>query len=163
MLPLQTINQFFNSITMKKFLFIVVFIIATTSLSFGQVDESYSKTLKTMFEVSGTEDSYKGAITQMFNMFKQQYPEVDAAIWTDYKAEFMKTSLDDLVKMMTPVYNTYLTEKDLQEIIKFYKSPIGKKLGKSTPMITQESMKLGQQWGMKISEEFKKKMTEKGY
>lgn len=39
-----------------------------------------------------------------------------------------KPEIDDLTKMLTPVYAKYLTLADLKELIESYKSPIGKKL-----------------------------------
>tara|TARA_B100000963_G_C22369807_1_gene555360 strand:- start:158 stop:604 length:447 start_codon:yes stop_codon:yes gene_type:complete len=132
-------------------------------ISFSQEDKQYTKTLKKMFEVSGTEESYQAAIKQMFTMFKQQYSNVEVEIWTDLKKEFSKTSLNELTKMLVPVYSKYMTLEDLNELIKFYNTPTGKKYAKSTPLIMQESMQIGQQWGMKIGQDFEKKMKDRGY
>ena len=131
--------------------------------SFSQEDKQYTKTLNKMFEVSGTEESYQAAIKQMFTIFKQQYPNVEIEIWTDLEKEFSKTSLSELTKMLVPVYSKYMTLEDLNELIKFYDTPTGKKYAKSTPLIMQESMQVGQQWGMKIGQDFEKKMKDIGY
>jgi hypothetical protein len=77
--------------------------------------------------------------------------------------EFLKTSLDDLVDMLVPVYSKHLTLDDLQKIIDFYQTPAGKKYAEKTPLIMQESMQIGQQWGMKIGQKFQEKLQEKGY
>jgi hypothetical protein len=77
--------------------------------------------------------------------------------------EMLKTSIDDLVTVMVPVYKAHLSEADLKEIIKFYESSVGKKLAQKTPVITQESMQAGQQWGQVIAGKVMKKMQEKGY
>ena len=131
--------------------------------SFSQEDKQYTKTLTKMFEVSGTEESYQAAIKQMFTIFKQQYPNVEVEIWTDLEKEYSKTSLNELTKMLVPVYSKYMTLEDLNELIKFYNTPTGKKYAKSTPLIMQESMQVGQQWGMKIGQDFEKKMKDIGY
>ena len=90
--------------------------------------------------------------------------DLRCVVLTDYvRKEFLNTSLDDLVEMLVPVYSKYMTQGDLEKLIEFYQTPVGKKYAKSTPMITQESMQVGQQWGMKIGQEFEKKMKEKGY
>jgi hypothetical protein len=146
----------------KIILFLTITLFSVAILS-GQVDNDYKATLKKMFEVSGTEDSYKTAITQMIGMFKEQYTDVSAELWTDLEKEFLKTSLNDLVDMLVPVYNKYLTQSDLEEMIKFYQTPAGKKFAKSTPLIMQESMEIGQQWGTKIGQEFDRKIREKKY
>jgi len=148
---------------MKKLFSTLYLVIILTTLSFGQSDKEYNETLRTMFKVSGSEDSYKVAITQMFTMFKQQYSTVDAETWTELEKEFNKTSINDLVDLLVPVYQKHLTNDDLKELIKFYETPIGKKYALQTPIIMQESMQVGQQWGMKIGQDFAEKMKEKGY
>ncbi|MCP3933518.1 MAG: hypothetical protein GY705_30995 [Bacteroidetes bacterium] len=94
---------------MKKVLTVFSFLVLICVSSFGQVDKEYSKVLKKMFEVSGTEESYKVGITQMFTMFKQQYSSVESDVWDDLEKEFSKTSLNDLTEMLVPVYSKYLT------------------------------------------------------
>ena len=148
---------------MKKIVTIIALTIITTSVSFGQVHESYTKTLKIMFKAAGSEETYKTIITQMFNMFKEQYPNVEEKVWIDLEEEFIKVSMDELVLMIAPVYAKYLNQNELQQLIEFYDSPVGRKLAESTPLITQESMQIGQKWGEKIGEEFADKMKEKGY
>jgi hypothetical protein len=148
---------------MKKIISILTFSLAFFAFSFGQTNDDYSKTLKEMFKVSGSEESYQAAIKQMFVMFKQQKTNVDAKIWDEFENEFSKTSINDLADMLTPVYIQYMNLEDLKELIKFYQTPVGKKFAKSTPMIMQESMQIGQQWGMKLGEDITKKLQEKGY
>ncbi len=148
---------------MKKTIVILFVFLIFTSISFAQEDAEYNGVLKTMFEVSGTEGSYTAAIKQMFVMYKNKYPNVDATVWNELESDFLKTSLDDLVTMLAPVYNKYMTKEDLKELITFYKTPVGQKFAKNTPLILQESMQVGQEWGMKIGQEFDKKMKEKGY
>lgn len=148
---------------MTKILSIIVFIVLFSTTVFGQAEKEYGKALKRMFEVSGTEKSYDAVIKQMFTIFKQQYPDVKMEVWNDLEKEFAKTSIDDLTKMLVPVYSKYMTKEDLKELIKFYQTDVGKKFAKNTPLIMQESMQIGQQWGMKIGQDFEKKMKEKGY
>ncbi|SHN35327.1 hypothetical protein SAMN04488057_1264 [Cyclobacterium lianum] len=147
---------------MQKIILIFAFSVWLHGFSFGQKGDDYAKTLKEMFEVSGTEESYQAVIKQMFGMFKQQSADVDPGIWKSLEQEFSSTSIDELVKMQVPVYQKYLSIGDLEEMIKFYKTPVGQKFAKSTPMIMQESMEIGQQWGMKLGEEISRKMKEKG-
>ncbi len=148
---------------MKKILSVLLVLLAFNSISIAQAqDDNYSATLETMFKVAGTEETYKSVILQMFDMFKQQYPDVDKAVWSDMQDEFIQTSLSDLVVMLAPIYKKYMTKADLEGVIAFYNSPVGKKFAKNTPLITQESMQVGQEWGMKIGEKFTKRMEKEG-
>ena len=148
---------------MKNTLAIVAFFMLFTFTSFAQNDKAYENTLSEMFDVSGSEETFKAAINQMLTAYKGQYPQVSAEIWKDLEAEFLKTSMDELVVMLTPAYQKHLTQKDLQELIKFYKTPIGIKFAQKTPLLTREAMQVGQQWGMKIGQNFAAKMKAKGY
>lgn len=152
---------------MKKLFTTLTVFIVFTSILFGQSstesNDDYKEILEKMFEVSGNEKAYQAAINQMFSMFKQQYTSVSEESWNALEEEFKNTSIDELVELFIPVYQKYFTIDDIKEIIKFYESPIGQKLAMKTPLITQESMQIGQQWGMKIGQEFEKKMKEKGY
>ena len=147
---------------MKKNLIVLILLVYASTFSFAQANSEYSKSLKKMFEVSGTEESYKAAIKQMVGMFKTQYAEVDKATWDELEKEFLKTSLNDLVDMLIPVYMKYLTLDDIKALITFYQTPVGQKYAKNTPLIMQESMEVGQQWGMQIGQKLQEKMEKKG-
>lgn len=148
---------------MKKTLTTLAFAFAIISTSFAQADAAYTRSLKKMFEASGTEQTFETAITQMMGMFKQQMPDVDASLWDDMEKEFLKTSINDLVEMLAPVYIKYMTQEDLDEMIRFYQSPVGKKFAKNTPLIMQESMQVGEQWGQQIGIKMEQRLKEKGY
>lgn len=146
---------------MKKILSLVLFVSLFCCVSNAQVDAAYTSKLKHLFEVSGTSESYKSAVTQMITMFKQQYTDVSSDVWAEFESEFLKTSLDELTQMLVPVYNKYLTSEDLDGLISFYLSPAGAKYAKVTPFITQESMQVGQEWGMKLGQAFAEKMEKR--
>lgn len=141
--------------------FSAVFLVLTSS--FAQSNDPYYLTLKEMFEVSGVEETYEAAIIQMIEMYKQQSPQTDAALWDGLQNEFLGTSIDDLVEMLVPVYQKHMTIEDLKGMIAFYTTPLGKKFVASTPAIMSESMLVGQMWGQKLGESFTKRLEERGY
>lgn len=127
----------------------------------GQVSDSYKATLNEMIEVSGAADTYGTVITQMIGMFKKQYPNIDAETWDGLAADFNEEAYAELVDLLAPVYFKYLTEEDLKGVIEFYKTPTGIKYADAVPMVTAESMQVGQEWGLRIATEFTEKL--KGY
>jgi len=148
---------------MKKVIITGFILIVSLSTGFGQIDTTYKSTLKTMLEIAGSESTFKVAIKQIFNMFKQQKTNVPDSMWTNLETEFSKTSINELVDMLSPVYQKFMTKADLKKIIEFYQTPVGKKYAEKTPLIMQESMQVGQQWGMKISQKIQADLKEKGY
>ncbi|NJL13040.1 MAG: DUF2059 domain-containing protein [Microscillaceae bacterium] len=140
---------------------IIVFLGTLPGLQAQSLD--YRNKIKKMLELSGSEQMFKISVKQMLEQFKGMRPEIPAAFWNDFETEVMKTSINDLVEMLTPVYFHHLSESDLDELITFYESPIGKKFVSKNPMIMQESMQVGQEWGKKLGEQVVKKLEEKGY
>ena len=153
---------------MKKILFILVFVLGVSVVTMAQTvqnqpSKEYVAELKKMIVSSGSDATFKVMIPQMFAMMKQQLPNVPAEFWTETENEMMKTLVDDLVGMLAPIYQKHLTLKDLQEIVKFYESPVGKKMAAAQPAIVSDSMKVGQQWGMNIAMKVQEALKAKGY
>lgn len=147
---------------MKKLLIISLLLLAFSSVR-AQDNASYKATLKKMLESAGSQAGFQSALKQMFSMFREQKNNVPAEVWDALQTEMEKTSVDDLTTLLTPVYQKQFTEADLEEIIKFYETPIGKKYAAAVPVIMQESMQAGQEWGMKIGQEIMQKLADKGY
>ncbi|MDP4267515.1 MAG: DUF2059 domain-containing protein [Bacteroidota bacterium] len=147
---------------MKKILFLISITLLTVNLSFGQSNNEYKETLKKMFESCGTMDVYKVTIKQIIKISKEQKSNVPNKVWNQIEDE-MLMSIDDLVDMLLPVYNKHLSLEDLQKLIEFYQTPIGKKLTAENPKIAQESMIAGQKWGEKLEAKIVSKLLEKGF
>ena len=109
--------------------------------------------------ISGADLSFKMVIPQLFAAIKQQLPNIPATDLDAMQKEIEGTALDDLVTLLAPVYEKQLTKADLEEIIKFYETPIGKKLAATQPMIM--SMQVAQQWGSYIALKVQKMLQDK--
>jgi len=155
---IDTHNQYLP--VMKNMFLLLTFMLSAVSGAFGQADPGYGESLKRMFAVSGAEETFQAAIKQTMAMYRQQFIDLDLEIWEELEKSLMQTSLHDLTGMLTPVYAKYLTREDLEAIIVFYESPAGRKLAQNTPFITQESMEIGQRWGMKIAQDLEKRLFE---
>lgn len=62
----------------------------------------------------------------------------------------IKASMGELYDKLAAVYMESYTEEDVDAILAFYDSPVGKKVIAETPEITQKSMQIGQMWGMQL-------------
>ena len=96
----------------------------------------------------------------MLNNFKDTYPDVPQEFWD--KA-LSKINGEELKNIVVPIYDKYYTEEDIDALIAFYKSDIGKKVLQVTPMVTQESMEAGKQWGQKLAEEIIEELEFESY
>ncbi|MGA9530027.1 MAG: DUF2059 domain-containing protein [Terriglobales bacterium] len=80
--------------------------------------------------------------------FKQKVPKppADAMEKVDNIADavFTDMPLDEIIQAMIPIYQKHLTKSDIDGIIAFYSSPVGKKLLREQPAMMTEAMQAGQ-------------------
>jgi hypothetical protein len=68
-------------------------------------------------------------------------------------AEFIKefeATLPALYEKIAKVYMETYTHEDIKEMVKFYESPVGKKIAQNSGTIFQKSNEAGQDWGMQL-------------
>ena len=129
---------------MKKFVFAVFFVIGMGVCGvFGQTkNDDIVKLLK----VSGADKMSSQIFDAMIAQFKPLAPNAN---WAEIKR---KANLDGLLYECVPVYDKYYTHDDIKQLIKFYESPLGKKLVDTSPLVMNESMAIGQRWGEKLAQ-----------
>ncbi len=49
-------------------------------------------------------------------------------------------NVNDILKQLVPVFDRYYSEEDLQELIKFYESPLGQKVIRVTPLLMKDTL-----------------------
>lgn len=123
-------------------------------------DDVKIKHIHQLMDVMGTGKLGVQAMSNMLDVFKKQYPQVDPQFWEDFKKE---VTPEDLVNMVVPIYAKYFNDNDIQQLLVFYNSPVGKKLTGALPAITQESMQAGMQWGQQVGQKIQQRLKEKGY
>ncbi len=125
----------------------------------GQDSENkYKEVLGRMLTVSGAMKTSEAIIPQITAMVKQTSTSAPEDFWNSFIEKYKAKFHNRIVDFYAPVYQKYLTIDDLNKIIAFYESPVGKKLATATPAMTTESMQLGQQLGMEIATELQKEL-----
>ena len=107
------------------------------------VDASKKDLILTLIDVSGTRESMDSMFTQIIS---EAPPEQSGKL----KEVF---NLDEIISRFVPVYDKYFSSDDLTQLINFYKSSVGKKLIKVTPLLMEDSMAVSMEY-------FKEKMPE---
>lgn len=127
---------------MKKLLFAIAFV---CTLTIQAQDNSEFKTQTIEFiQLTGTADAFNNAISQ-----------IGAMVPADKKEAYTKEAngtLDDLYSKLADVYMKEFTEEDINELVVFYKTDLGKKLASKQTQLVQSGMAIGQTWGMELSQ-----------
>ena len=119
--------------------------------------EAKRQDIRKLMELTGAAKVGQQIAAQMIPMFKQGNPQVPQKFWDDVMKEFDAKSMIDLI---VPIYDKHLTQDDVKGLIAFYQSPLGRKMTSVMPQIAQESMQVGQQWGMQIAQRVQKRLEE---
>jgi len=143
---------------MKKFLLIAIIYLLPTAI-FSQALSKKEK-IQNLMELSGSGKLGVQVVTSMITSMQKLYPDIPQKFWDDFAKEIKP---DDLINLIVPVYDKYYTEEDIDQLIAFYNTPVGKKMTEVLPMITQESMAAGQVWGRKIAEKVAERLKEDRY
>ncbi|CAM4381222.1 DUF2059 domain-containing protein [Flavobacterium terrigena] len=122
---------------MKK-IFIIAALVFSIQFSFSQ-NEAFKADVMKLIEKSGANGSMDSAKKQIFNMIPE---ESQAAFSKDFDA-----TLPKLYDKLAVVYMEIYTHQDIKDLLKFYETPIGKKMSSNTGLLMEKSMAIGSQWG----------------
>jgi hypothetical protein len=77
---------------------------------------------------------------------RQANPQIPAGFWDAFMAHARRDTTR-LIDMLVPIYAAHLTRSEIEELLRFYLSPVGQRLTAVQPDILRESTLAGQQWG----------------
>jgi hypothetical protein len=103
--------------------------------------------------VAGVIEKAKGMFLQTNPMLANPLNEVAAKL----KAEYAARSAD-IINDVAKLYAMRFSEKELKEVLAFYKSPLGRKMIEEEPKILDQGMRDARAWADRFSEEVIKKM-----
>ena len=104
--------------------------------SFAKEKNDYTDAMRKYLEVSGTTDQMSNMMTGML----EDYLDLDNESRVAFEDSLKETVLDILVEFYEPIYKKHFTIDEINEILKFYDSPIGKKLVAENSAMVNEVM-----------------------
>ena len=114
--------------------------------------------IRKLFEIQGTRESMgqvlAGMSANMKPMLSKMLPPgdyQDKLIPLFFEKLQSKMKGDDLIEMLIPVYDKYLSKEDIDGLAQFYQTPVGKKMVSVLPQLAVETqaaaMNMGQELG----------------
>jgi uncharacterized protein len=128
---------------------------------------------KEMIEMKGAMNMFEslvpGVVETAKNAFLRTNPNLSKDL-NDVAAALRKEYADKRLEIANEIarsYATQFTEKELRDVIAFYKTPVGKKLIEVEPRVLEQSMTRVQSWAERFSEDmmtrFRAEMRKKGH
>jgi hypothetical protein len=141
---------------MKKLVVIGVLFLGIST--FAQTSEAK---IKELIILTGGDKLASQEVKQNIKKYQKAYPGVSNKFWDQFLKEMSPEKFADLY---APIYSNYYTDSEIDDLIKFYNTAVGKKMMKVTPLILKESSEAGEKMGKETSARLIKKMDEeKGY
>src|SRR5690349_246481 len=107
--------------------------------------EASDAEVRQLMEASGVDRMLGQMNTQMAAMMQQQIPCVPASYWQDF---IDAKGVRELTERMVPIYQRHFSAADIQGLLKFYRSPLGRKVITEMPATMAEGMQVGQEWAV---------------
>ena len=128
------------------------------------VSPTKAKAIRRLLDLMGSEKVGQQMLDQMLPMARRSARDVPDSVWADIEKEFSSDlTSGNFVERIIPIYSRQFTDEDINSLIAFYESPIGKKLTAAMPTIANEAMAAGRQWGFEVMERIKNRLKQKGY
>ena len=109
-----------------------------------------------LMELTGASRMGKQVMDQMLGSMRNN-PAMSSEFIDRFSAEI---DADQLVEMVVPIYVEHLDVKTLKAAVKFYRTQEGRALIAKMPVIMQESMTVGQQWGAEMGRRVMQQLQE---
>jgi hypothetical protein len=137
---------------------------AATEQEFGRASAADTDVkrseIRKLIELTGAAKVSASALKQIIAPMRQAFPQVPEGFWNEFLSE---VRADELVDLIVPIYDKYYTRDDIQELTRFYQSPVGQKTVKVLPQLSAEAIDAGQTWGREVADRAMKKLQQKGY
>ncbi|TRO65147.1 DUF2059 domain-containing protein [Christiangramia sabulilitoris] len=125
---------------MKKIIFTLAFCAIGLS-SFAQKADTFEDKAVTLIKLTAGQQ-----FDIMTEPIVEMIPEKNRAA---FKKE-LAASTTELYNKMADIYTESFTEAEIDKILAFYATPVGKKMVAITPELTKKGMEIGQAWGMEL-------------
>ncbi len=108
-------------------------------------DPQKEASIRELIRISDTEKLYQQSIRQMLSMYREQMPTVPTEMWKKMETKFSNVS--EVLDALVVIYDKYYTQEDVDGLLAFYRSPIGKKYLQTLPAVQAEASAFGKEWG----------------
>jgi hypothetical protein len=149
---------------MKKYLHVCIITIAITmtltllspASVFGQtINQDALKLIK----ISGTTQAMEQMIDMALAQMQQMAPNLSPALMKNLKD---KINSEEVLQMYVPIYTKHYTHDEIKQLIKFYESPLGRKVVKTMPAMAQESVAIAEKWNEQLIAEIMQELMSGG-
>jgi hypothetical protein len=125
------------------------------------VDSATASTIRHLLSLTGSAKLALRGMEAMVPAQKAANPRIPGAFWDAFLARARRDTAQ-LVELLVPIYAAHLTRSELEDLVRFYQTPLGQRLAQALPLISQESIQAGQGWGANIGRQVAESLAQSG-
>ncbi|MDP9956800.1 hypothetical protein J2X97_002459 [Epilithonimonas hungarica] len=140
---------------MKKIILLVIFFNFVFSYS-----QNKQEKVKELISLSGTFTLSKKVEAELISRYRKRYENVPDSAWKSIEP---KINIDELINEVADIYGSKLTEKEIDQLLVFYKSDLGKKVIQNAPIIMTQIQTSSSNWATKVTNIINSDLEKMGY
>lgn len=158
---------------MKQLIYFTVLLMSLAYVPLSQgadvLDDHKKQLIDELLSITGTskiEAVFARDFSQQITAaMKENQPDVNPKALSIVEEEIKAIINDEMVhkksfnQRLYPSYHHHLSSDEIAELIRFYKTPVGKKFVEAMPAITQDTLKAGQNWGQTLVPRIQQQIT----
>jgi uncharacterized protein len=115
----------------------------------GSLDPNRLNAAKRLVQASGAQGIILKSIELTLPSQRAQNPTIPPEFWDRFSAK-ARADVGRLVDSLAPVYARRFSRAELEQLVAFYESPVGRHIVSEQGSIAQESQQLGVRWGTRL-------------
>jgi hypothetical protein len=124
------------------------------------LDDAKAADIKRLLDLTGGARVGERMLDRLFEAERHAMPEVPESVWQEARRAF---ETRELVELIAAIWDRHFTHDEIRGLIAFYESPLGTRLREMQPVLLQESLFAGEEWGRRALERLQEKLLQKGF
>ncbi|MCB0278951.1 MAG: DUF2059 domain-containing protein [Calditrichaeota bacterium] len=141
---------------------LLVMLLMLTSIFSQEIDPKKEQLIRNYLASSGKIQATLDGLDQTLTTLKAVRSHVPASFWPEFKSTLLQEDLT-ITAILVKIYDAHFSTEELIKLNEFYKTELGKKLGKLYTKLSTESMIAGREWGQKVAARLEEELKKKGY
>ncbi len=123
--------------------------LAVSGLARSQVSADKTVLIHRLLDLTKAADLAVAAMEVAIPAQRAANPRIPKEFWDEFAAR-ARRDMPRFIEMLVPVYDAHFSKPQLEQLVAFYQSPLGRHLTKVQPEIAVQSAQAGQKWGAEL-------------
>ena len=134
---------------------------AGSTIAEKKVDPAKEKSIRRLLELTNASKTMIDGMKVGLDAQKKAQPNIPDVFWEEF-IKRVTANMDEFITMLVGVHDRHFTKEQVDQMVAFFESPLGKMMAEKQPAVALETMAVAERWGMKMGMQVMMDLTEKG-